>query len=872
MTLALLVLLPGLAFADNVQNDAVSATVSAGSPSTVNYRIIGNGTDGCNVDATHAATMTFVSSPAGATASPSSLSFTECQDSNDSNEQAVSFTASSPGTYTITPSVSGGKADNNGWNTNPGKFTLTVNAAAPSDTTAPTITPNVSGTLGNNGWYVSDVTVSWTVVDPDSAISASSGCGSATLSADSAGMTYTCSATSAGGTNSQSVTVKRDATAPAGVSVAADRAPDSNGWYTAPFTATWTGNDATSGIDSCTQTAYSGPDDSSGSLSGSCEDKAGNDSASVPFAFKFDATGPTVVGTPDRAADHNGWYNHAVTITWSVSGDTSGEGTCDAPTTYSGPSSNAVTLTGHCTDGAGNPGTGTFGAFKYDAVAPVASIAADRSPDANGWYNHSLIGTTSATDDLSGVASCTAPQTYSGPDADDASLSGTCTDAAGNTSTPASMSFDYDATGPVAAIAADRPADSNGWYNHSLIGTTTATDNLSGVASCSGPQTYSGPDTATGSLSGSCTDNAGNASNTASLSFKYDATAPVAGIAADRDPDANGWYNHKLTATTTATDNLSGVATCSDPQDYEGPDTASGSLSGSCSDNAGNASNTATLSFKYDATAPVASIAANRAPDSAGWYNHSFVATTTGTDNLSGIGTCSADQVYGGPDTAAGSLTGSCTDVAGNASNTASMSFKYDGTAPFGFIWTGGGPVNGGTYYFGFVPAAPSGCTANDALSGFASCAIDGYSNAVGSHSMTATAYDVAGNSGTDTRTYTVGAWTIRGFYQPVDMNGVLNTVKNGSTVPLKWEVFAGPTELTDTSIISTLQKQITCGTSAPEDTVEVTATGGTSLRYDTTGGQFIFNWQTPKRPGTCWAVTMTTADGSSISANFKLK
>ncbi len=40
----------------------------------------------------------------------------------------------------------------------------------------------------------------------------------------------------------------------------------------------------------------------------------------------------------------------------------------------------------------------------------------------------------------------------------------------------------------------------------------------------------------------------------------------------------------------------------------------------------------------------------------------------------------------------------------------------------------------------------------------------------------------------------------MKGFYAPVDVNGVLNTVKGGSTVPLKFEVFAGSTELTDTS------------------------------------------------------------------------
>ena len=82
------------------------------------------------------------------------------------------------------------------------------------DASPPAITPTVVGTLGNNGWYRSDVKVSWTVTDADSAVTSSSGCGSTTISTDTAETTLTCTATSAGGTNEKSVTIKRDATAP----------------------------------------------------------------------------------------------------------------------------------------------------------------------------------------------------------------------------------------------------------------------------------------------------------------------------------------------------------------------------------------------------------------------------------------------------------------------------------------------------------------------------------------------------------------------------------------------------------------------------------------------------------------------------------
>jgi hypothetical protein len=142
-----------------------------------------------------------------------------------------------------------------------------------------------------------------------------------------------------------------------------------------------------------------------------------------------------------------------------------------------------------------------------------------------------------------------------------------------------------------------------------------------------------------------------------------------------------------------------------------------------------------------------------------------------------------------------------------------------------------------------------------------------------GEHIIGLRVIDDGGLSDTDTTTVMVLPWALKGFYQPVDMNGVYNIVKNGSTVPLKFEVFAGPIELTDVASIKSLTyAQTSCNADAITDEVETTATGGTSLRYDTAAGQFIYNWKTPKSPGKCYRVTMTTMDNSSLVAYFKLK
>jgi hypothetical protein len=48
-------------------------------------------------------------------------------------------------------------------------------------------------------------------------------------------------------------------------------------------------------------------------------------------------------------------------------------------------------------------------------------------------------------------------------------------------------------------------------------------------------------------------------------------------------------------------------------------------------------------------------------------------------------------------------------------------------------------------------------------------------------------------------------------------------------------------------------------------------SSGATSLRYDSTGQQFIQNWKTPAGAGS-YKVTLTTQDGSVIEAVFTLR
>ena len=521
------------------------------------------------------------------------------------------------------------------------------------------------------------------------------------------------------------------------------------------------------------------------------------------------------------------------------------------------------------------------------------------SPSVTAYYDAGSTVSLSATPEAGYVFSSWSASTSS---ITFASASSASTNATVNGAGTITANFNpADSTPPTSSITLGpgSPNGNNGWYFSNVHVTVSAADNAggSGVAEtrcvldpASAPATFdaipagcaytAGADVTTDGqhiIYAASKDNAGNKETPQSSSFKIDKTAPtnVSG-APNRAADHNGWYNHAVDVVFTGNDATSGIASCT-TVNYSTPDGAGRTVEGTCTDKAGNTSAAvASSAFKYDATKPTISAAATTAPNAAGWYKGDVTVHFTCEDALSGIpvNTCPADQVLTDEGAAVASTAQTVMDAAGNTSDPSNVvTVKIDKTKPT-ITWSGG-PADGGSYYFGFVPAAPT-CTAADALSGPNGCTVTGYDATVGPHTMMATAYDKADNSKVETRSYTVIAWTLKGFYQPVDMGNVWNTVKNGSTVPLKFEVFAGTTELTDVSAVKSLaSKQVTCTAlpGAVEDAIETLAnTGSTVLRYDSTGGQFIFNWKTPSTPTKCYQVTMTAQDGSSITAFFKLK
>lgn len=178
----------------------------------------------------------------------------------------------------------------------------------PVDSTPPAISGAVAGTQGNEGWYVSDAAVSWSVMDGESEVVSANGCDATVITTDTAGQTFACEASSAGGSASAAVTVKRDATPPT-VTYSGQQAAYSLDQF---VNIGCTASDAMSGLTSTTCANVSGPAYrfafEANTFSAAAVDVAGN-SASASVAFSVDVTYAGVCGLINRFVGNKGIAN-----------------------------------------------------------------------------------------------------------------------------------------------------------------------------------------------------------------------------------------------------------------------------------------------------------------------------------------------------------------------------------------------------------------------------------------------------------------------------------------------------------------------------------------------------------------------------------
>jgi hypothetical protein len=808
---ALLIASAGLASADNVLSDDVAAggnttlTLVAGTASTtIDFRIVGNGSDGCNVTPAAPGTLSAPISggPAGGlTASAPSGPFTKCVEGPNKNQQTITFTATQPGIYTVNATVTDGLAGNNGFSTV--NFTITVNG--PSNT-APTVA--VTGVTDGGVYELGAVPVAGCQVtdtqDGNSTHAASLSSITGPLAAYGIGsQTATCTHTDSGGSSatpaSATYTID-DTTDPALVGVPSDQVIEATS--SAGAVATWTDPTATDlgVVDSVSCVPASGSSFPFGATTVTCSatDKAGNSSSDTFSVTVSDTTDPTIVGGAGNTVEATGPLT-PVTFTEPTATDTADDSvpvTC-VPASGSSFAVGSTTVTCTATDDSGNSSSVDLTVVVTDTTGPEITVPDVEDVEATRPGGAAVSFSPTAVDLVEG-----ARDVFCDYNSGDTFPLGTTTvncsseDTRGNASSASFTVEVVDTTAPELTVTADFNVEATGPGGATATFSASATDivDTEVTVSCIPP---SGSNFSLGANLVTCTavDDSGNEDEASFTITVVDTTPPTVTVPSGITEEATGPAGAVVTFTATATDLVDGdvTPTCTPSSGTTFP-LGTTEVTCSATDAAGNTGSDTFDVTVVDTTGPDLTLPTN---------------ITTGATSAAGATvnfTATANDLVDGP------VTVDCT------------------------------PPSGSTFAPGTTPV---NCSASDA----------------------------AGNTTNGSFTVTVSfAWT--GFFAPVDNGGVFNVVKGGQSVPIKWRISNGSGGwISSLSVVSTVtQTKIACTNTSPTDEVEAPTSGATSLRYDTTDNQYIYNWQSPKGAGLCYRVTVYLTDGTSHAALFKTK
>ncbi len=193
--------------------------------------------------------------------------------------------------------------------------TWTVPAAAQAQDVRPWC--DVPGGRDSCGhWYSTPwVSLSW---DPDPGGMQVGTCPTGTFTSEMQMRRFTCTVQWSGTTETREALIGIDRTPPAIVSLQPGRPPDYNGWFNHPVGLTFKGQDAVSGIASCTSMTFGGPEGHGVTVSGTCTDQAGHTRAGA-FPISYDATPPPAPSVAAMPGDGR------VGLLWTTAADSQAE-------------------------------------------------------------------------------------------------------------------------------------------------------------------------------------------------------------------------------------------------------------------------------------------------------------------------------------------------------------------------------------------------------------------------------------------------------------------------------------------------------------------------------------------------------------------
>lgn len=254
-----------------------------------------------------------------------------------------------------------------------GNSTDTPSQTIKIDTTNPIISPYISsGTLGNNNYYITNVTLGASVSDNLSGVNTYSP-SSVTFTTDGTHTQNFSISDNAGNSGSGSITIKIDKTKPDATLSVTSGLPGLSGWYKSNVTVSADATDLTSGIASVSpSTSIILDDEGANTATFVIEDLAGNTGTYSTSPIMIDTVKPSLAPTIEGTLGKNGWYISDVTVRGNATDATSGI-LIDPVLNFSDGIHTSALLTAE--DNAGNFITETLSdPIKVDTEAPTITF------------------------------------------------------------------------------------------------------------------------------------------------------------------------------------------------------------------------------------------------------------------------------------------------------------------------------------------------------------------------------------------------------------------------------------------------------------------------------------------------------------------
>jgi len=517
-----------------------------------------------------------------------------------------------------------------------------------------------------------------------------------------------------------------------------------------------------------------------------------------------------------------------------------------------------------------------------------------------GWHKTAATIHWTCTDDSGTVTHCPADDIVTREGVDDVVSSEAATDDAGHVEHGVVQGLKIDSHEPettpsYSAPVYTDPATGTQWYGESGPHVSVVSDNddiVPGVVSSGVADIYveadddvshrqSIDDVNGGDIKGAhvasgthtlrtySDDNAGNVETKSGnprrrpITVHIDGDDPHVTATRSAQPNAFGWYNAPVSITYACTDDTTGVADCPAPVTY-GTEGLDDQVTAVAHDKVANPGSD-TEHMNIDRSGPSVNAGPSEAPNANGWYNHAVTVHTVCDDSLSGVNTCSPDQIIDGDGPHSGSGKGS--DRAGN-STLSNFNLKIDKTAP---TLTINGVTDGQQFPIGST-VNPT-CSASDATSGLAAPCSGTLSRAisgVGTYTYTATVRDLAGNTTTKKITFSI----VYGFN--LQQPGANSQQSAGNTIQVVFAATNNQGKGVQTAATPIFAAPLRGGAIKQSSTASPFVAAGQpsgTFTFDPKKATYTFAWQTTKdMAGFWWQLQIKLDDGTTHTVIVGLK